>query len=77
MSPEWNISQFSIGGRFLPHSLFSTDESTQSVTDAVRFIATQGGVFSGMSVNVAREPVAPNSAHPAWRSTQVVAVFGM
>ncbi|KAI1501877.1 hypothetical protein F5X99DRAFT_428134 [Biscogniauxia marginata] len=76
MSPQWNISQFNIGGRFLPRSLFLTDESTTSVTDALRFIAKNGGVYSGMSVNVARAPFAPNSVHPLWRSTQVVSVFG-
>ncbi|RYP82598.1 hypothetical protein DL769_001592 [Monosporascus sp. CRB-8-3] len=76
MSPQWNISQFNIGGRFLPRSLFSTNDSVALVTNALRFIVTNGGVYSAMSVDVSRAPIAPNSAHPAWRTAQLVSTFG-
>ncbi|RYP13205.1 hypothetical protein DL765_006996 [Monosporascus sp. GIB2] len=76
MSPQWNISQFNIGGRFLPRSLFSTNDSVALITNALRFIVTNGGVYSAMTLDVSRAPIAPNSVHPAWRTAQLVSTFG-
>ncbi|KAI1135141.1 FAD binding domain-containing protein [Hypoxylon sp. FL0543] len=76
MNPPYNITQFHISGRFVPRSLISSETAIAPLMDSFRFILSNGGVMSGMSLNVSRTPVAPNSVHPAWRTSAFVAVYG-
>ncbi|KAI1395670.1 FAD binding domain protein [Hypoxylon fuscum] len=65
-----------IGGRLIPRSLLSSENSISSLTDALQFIVSQGAVISGLSVNVSRAPAIPNSVNPAWRAAAFSAVIG-
>ncbi|XXH05348.1 hypothetical protein Hte_011774 [Hypoxylon texense] len=76
MNPPYNITQFHIGGRFIPRSLIESEEAIEPLVDAFKFMFSKGGIMSGMSLNVSKTPVAPNSVHPGWRTSAFVAVYG-
>lgn len=76
MSAEPEVTGGNIGSRLIPRSLLSSDSSLASLTEALRFIVSQGAILSGLSVNVSRAPSNPNSVNPAWRSAAFSAVFG-
>ena len=76
-NPPSNVTEFNIGGRLIPRALLMSQSSAAAVTDALRFIVTQGAVVSGVSVNVAKGAKVANSVNPAWRSSIMSAVIGM
>jgi hypothetical protein len=76
MHPQYNITEANIGGRLIPRSLVSSNDSTNRLISAMKYILANGGIFSGVSVNVTRLPDVPNSANPAWRTTLFNAVVG-
>ena len=77
MNPQYNITQFNIGGRFAPRSLIASEAAIAPFMETLKFMINHGSVVSGMSLNVSRPPVAPNAAHPGWRSAALVLVYGM
>lgn len=77
MNPPYNITQFHIGGRFIPRSLIESKKAIEPLMDTFKFMFSKGGIMSGMSLNVSKTPlVAPNSVHPGWRTSAFVAVYG-
>jgi len=79
MNPEYNITDANIGGRLIPRSLVASNESTQNLTNAMRFINDNGAVVSGVSINVANGSTGPqqNSINPVWRTALFDAVVGV
>jgi hypothetical protein len=74
--PKYNITEANIGGWLIPRSLVSSNSSTKNLIDAMKYILANGGIVSGVSVNVTRLPDVPNSVNPAWRTTLFNAVVG-
>ncbi|KAJ2977104.1 hypothetical protein NUW58_g7913 [Xylaria curta] len=77
LSAEPNITEYSIGGRLIPRSLLSSDNSAAPLVDALRFIVKNGGVVSGVTLNVTKLPSSPNSVNPKWRTTACSIVIGV
>lgn len=78
MNPEPQVTEYSIGGRLIPRSLVATNATTQKLVSALQYINDNGGVISGVSVNVAKFGQNPsNAANPVWRSTLFDAVVGV
>ncbi|XDG10327.1 hypothetical protein ABKA04_009942 [Annulohypoxylon sp. FPYF3050] len=77
LHPKYNITEASIGGRLIPRSIVASNSSTISLMDAMKFIISNGGQVSGVSINVTRPPDVPNSVNPAWRSTLFSAVVSI
>lgn len=77
LNPYQNITEFNIGGRLIPTSLVTNDESAASLADAIKHITTNGGIFAGVSADVSKAPSIPNSAHPEWRKSVFLAFYGM
>ncbi|OHE90392.1 FAD binding domain-containing protein [Colletotrichum orchidophilum] len=77
MNPEPAVTEYNIGGRLLPRSLVADDASTASLVDALKSILDNGGIVSGLTVNVARPANAiANAVNPAWRTALISAVVG-
>ncbi|KAI1389100.1 cytochrome P450 [Hypoxylon trugodes] len=75
--PKYNITEANIGGRFIPRSLVSSNDSTRRLMDAMNFIIENGGEVSGVAVNVTQLPDVPNSVNPAWRTALFSAVIAI
>lgn len=61
-----------LGGRILPRSLIEANSS--ALTNAIRQIATLGGIYQGFTFNVGvdvAQNVSDNSVLPAWREALV------
>lgn len=71
-----NISEVNLGGRLIPRSLVSSDDSAISLVGAIKSILTQGGILAANSMNFDRPPTFPNSVHPAWRETLFLVFLG-
>ncbi|KAJ5622745.1 FAD/FMN-containing dehydrogenase [Penicillium lividum] len=78
MSPDVNITQANLGGRFIPRSLIDSDSG--SLVERFLTIVSYGAVVSGISVNASRsrdDKSAPtNSVNPAWRDAAIDIVVG-
>ncbi|KAL1869590.1 hypothetical protein Daus18300_005444 [Diaporthe australafricana] len=77
MNPDINITEMNIGGRLIPRSLVSSNDSAANLTSAIKEIVSNRGILAGVSENVGRPPTSPNSAHPYWRETLFLAFFGI
>ncbi|KAJ5738497.1 FAD binding domain protein [Penicillium malachiteum] len=60
MNPEVNITEYQIGGRLIPRLS----------------ISQEGGVISGVSLNVSQNEAAVTSVNPAWRNAAISVVLG-
>ncbi|KAI1213860.1 FAD binding domain protein [Annulohypoxylon truncatum] len=69
--PETDVYEVNIGGRIIPQSLVTSDSA--ALVDAIKTIVSNGGVLSGVSMDVSRLPPSPNSVHPAWRNSLFLA----
>ncbi|KAL0941910.1 FAD binding domain protein [Colletotrichum truncatum] len=77
MNPEPAVTEFNVGGRLMPRSLVATDASATTLVDTLASIIKNGGIISGLTINVARKTGAvPNAVHPAWRTALFSAVVG-
>ncbi|KAK1970717.1 FAD binding domain-containing protein [Colletotrichum sublineola] len=77
MNPEPAVTEFNIGGRLMPRTLVADNASADNLTQTLRSIVNDGGLISGLSINVARpDGVVPNAVTPAWRSALFSAVVG-
>ncbi|OTB04409.1 hypothetical protein M426DRAFT_11556 [Hypoxylon sp. CI-4A] len=76
LNPDMNISDVNLGGRLIPRSLVSSEDSATSLVQAIKLILDQGGILASNSINVNRPPTFPNSVHPAWRETVFLAFLG-
>ncbi|KAK1590108.1 FAD binding domain-containing protein [Colletotrichum navitas] len=77
MNPEPAVTEYNIGGRLLPRTLVADDASLTSLTETLQSITDDGGVISGLTINVARpDDAVPNAVNPAWRSALFSAVIG-
>ncbi|KAL0782264.1 hypothetical protein CaCOL14_000170 [Colletotrichum acutatum] len=77
MNPEPAVTEFNIGGRLMPRTLVADDASAASLMTALRSILDNGGIISGLTINVARAANAvANSVNPAWRTALFSAVVG-
>ncbi|TDZ17089.1 FAD-linked oxidoreductase sor8 [Colletotrichum orbiculare MAFF 240422] len=77
MNPEPAVTEFNIGGRLMPRSLVADDASATKLTNALRSILDNGGIVSGLTINVARPAGAvANAVNPAWRTALFSAVVG-
>jgi hypothetical protein len=77
MNGEQNVTEYNLGGRFIPRSLVATNTSAADLTSALQFIIDNGGVISGLSINVSRKAKGPaNSVNPLWRSALFSATIG-
>lgn len=78
MNPPSNVTEFNIGGRPIPRSLAASNSSAATLTKALKFINDNGGVVSGVSVNVSQGATYPdqNSVNPVWRDALFDAVIG-
>ncbi|GKZ96526.1 CAZyme family AA7 [Aspergillus niger] len=74
MSPDENITEYNLGGRFIPRQLL--DREPQTVVDRFRRIAGSGAVISGISVNASHGNTHANSVNPAWRDAAIDVVVG-
>ncbi|PLB50868.1 FAD/FMN-containing dehydrogenase [Aspergillus steynii IBT 23096] len=76
MSPDVNVTEFNLGGRFIPQSILDSEPIT--LTDKFRVITGYGATVSGISVNASRpshhDP--KNSVNPAWRTAAISLVVG-
>lgn len=77
--PSNNITEYNIGGRLIPKSLFQNNMSTASLLGVINLITSQGGVVSGSSMDVSRFPDAgiDNSVNPVWRNAILDIVIGL
>jgi FAD/FMN-containing dehydrogenase len=73
---ETNVTEYHIGGHFIPLQVVQKDDGTPLI-ETLRFIAENGGVISGVFLDVSRAPAYPNSAHSAWREAAFVLVYGL
>lgn len=71
--PETDVYEINLGGRIIPRSLVASNDAAASLTSAIKTIVSNGGVLSGVSMDVSRPPTSPNSAHPAWRDSLFLA----
>ncbi|KAI1382719.1 FAD binding domain protein [Hypoxylon trugodes] len=76
LNPEMNISDVNLGGRLIPRTLVSSDDSAASLVNAIKLILTRGGIIAANSMDFHRPPTFPNSVHPAWRETLFLAFLG-
>ncbi|GKT46425.1 FAD-linked oxidoreductase sor8 [Colletotrichum spaethianum] len=77
MNPEPAVTEYNIGGRLMPRSLVADDASATELTNTLRSILNEGGIVSGLSINVARPAnVVPNAVNPAWRTALFSATVG-
>ncbi|EFQ35837.1 FAD binding domain-containing protein [Colletotrichum graminicola M1.001] len=77
MNPEPAVTEYNIGGRLMPRTLVADDASLANLTDALSSIADNGGLISGLTINVSRpDDAVPNAVTPAWRSALFSAVVG-
>ncbi|KAK2013378.1 FAD binding domain-containing protein [Colletotrichum eremochloae] len=77
MNPEPAVTEFNIGGRLMPRTLVADNASADNLTQTLRSIVNDGGLISGLSINVARpDGVVPNAVTPAWRSALFSAGVG-
>lgn len=76
MSPEPAVTAGNFGGRLLPRSLLKDKCTIRKLVNNLRFIVEEGGLISGLSVNVGKQPSIPNAVNPAWRDTAISAVIG-
>ncbi|KAJ5899376.1 FAD-linked oxidoreductase sor8 [Penicillium taxi] len=74
MNPHSNVTEAQIGGRLMPRS--TVEQSTSALISALRNIATQGIVISGVSLNVSRPEIPLNAVNPAWREAAISFVLG-
>lgn len=74
MNPPSNITEYQIGGRFMPRSTIETN--TAGLLEALRAITQHGAVISGVSLNVSRRTAPNNAVNAAWRDTGIVFVMG-
>ncbi|KAK3984439.1 isoamyl alcohol oxidase [Cladorrhinum sp. PSN332] len=65
LNPYQNVTEFNIGGRLIPTSSVTDNESVSDLADAIKLITTNGGIFAGVSADLSSPPPIPNSAHPA------------
>lgn len=77
LNPWQNISEVNLGGRLIPRSLVANDKSAAALTQALKSIADNGGITAGVSMDVSRPPLIPNSANPEWRESLFLAFLGM
>lgn len=77
MNPEMNITEMNIGGRLIPRSLVSSNNSAARLSKAINHIVRNNGIVAGVSENVSKSPTFHNSVHPYWRETVFLAFFGM
>ncbi|KAL7944155.1 hypothetical protein V8C42DRAFT_327856 [Trichoderma barbatum] len=76
-NPPPNVTDFNIGGRLIPRTLFTTQAGAASVANVYRFINNAGGVVSGVSVNVSKGAKFSNAVNPVWRTTITSTVIGI
>lgn len=76
MSPDPEVTAGNFGGRLLPRSLLASKCDIRKLVNALRFIVEDGGIISGLSINVGKKPSIPNGVNPAWRETAISAVIG-
>ncbi|KAJ5136425.1 FAD binding domain protein [Penicillium atrosanguineum] len=74
MNPHSNITEAQIGGRLIPRSTVESDLA--SLISAIRSIAEEGVVVSGVSLNVSRAAIPFNAVNPAWRDAAISFVLG-
>lgn len=68
------IAQY--GGRLIPRSALTDDATNQDLTNALRFINTQGAQFIGVGLNVSSKVAGDvdNAVLPAWRDSTIAGV---
>ncbi|XXH02223.1 hypothetical protein Hte_008591 [Hypoxylon texense] len=76
LNPDMNISDVNLGGRLIPRTLVSDNDSTTSLVAAIKLILSHGGVIAANSMDFHRLPTYPNSVHPVWRETVFLAFLG-
>jgi hypothetical protein len=76
-NPPPNVTEYNIGGRLIPRTLLESSTKAASVVNAYRFINENGGVISGVCVNVSKGAKVSNAVNPAWRSAITSNVIGM
>ncbi|KAJ5662168.1 FAD-linked oxidoreductase sor8 [Penicillium maclennaniae] len=74
MNPHSNITEAQIGGRLMPRSTVESDPA--ALISAIRGIAEEGVVVSGVSLNVSRSTFPFNAVNPAWRDAAISFVLG-
>ena len=77
LNPWQNVTEFNLGGRLIPRSLVGSSKSAAALTDALKAIAANGGITAGVSMDVSRPPLVPNSANPEWRKSLFLAFLGI
>lgn len=77
LNPKMPIQQLNIGGRLLPRSLVTSDSAAASLSNAIKSILDNNGVMAGISLSPTKMPSVPNSVHPYWRDTALLAFYGM
>lgn len=77
MVPDINITNLNVGGRLIPRSLVSSDDSAAGLSSAIKYILSNNAVLAGVSMNAGTPPTSANSVHPYWRETIFLAFFGM
>lgn len=75
MNQPFNVSQFQLGGRLVPRSVVTG--SNAALVRAVRSVAEEGGLVSGVAQGVAggARP-GQNAVNPAWRGSLVSVTLG-
>ncbi|EHK18382.1 uncharacterized protein TRIVIDRAFT_58448 [Trichoderma virens Gv29-8] len=76
-NPPPNVTEYNIGGRLIPRTLFTTASGAASVVNVYRSINNAGGVVSGVSLNVANGTKVSNAVNPAWRTAITSTVIGI
>ncbi|KAJ5715966.1 FAD/FMN-containing dehydrogenase [Penicillium malachiteum] len=78
MSPEVNVTEYNMGGRFIPRRVIDTQSET--LVDQLKSIADAGAVISGISVNASlleqNQSSPSNAVNPTWRTAAIDIVVG-
>ncbi|KAJ5716008.1 FAD binding domain protein [Penicillium malachiteum] len=74
MNPGVNITEYQIGGRLIPRSVLESNPA--SFISTLQSISQEGGVISGVSLNVSQNQAAVTSVNPAWRNAAISVVLG-
>ncbi|KAE8156021.1 FAD/FMN-containing dehydrogenase [Aspergillus tamarii] len=76
MSPDVNVTEYNLGGRFIPRSVLDSEPS--ALAERLRRITGQDAAIAGISVNASRSDQNNqiNSVSPAWRDAAIAVVVG-
>ncbi|KAI1391385.1 uncharacterized protein F4822DRAFT_184412 [Hypoxylon trugodes] len=77
MSPQYEISPLThVNSRFIPRYLIESETAITPLMDTIKFLATHNVGLLGMSLNVSRAPILPNSVRPMWRTAGFIVTYG-